>query len=60
MRRIQGKIAQQYKDSATFVFIGYVGIFLVVSVMILGMFTPTKDNKEVSGEYDRVDVQSDR
>jgi len=32
------KNKRQYKDSATFVFIGYVGIILVVLTMILGVW----------------------
>ena len=49
----QGKSKHQYKDSATFVFIGYLGIFLVVLMTFLGVESCTQSNKEVEDNWDQ-------
>ena len=56
----QGKAPQQYKDSITFLFLGYVGIILIVSVILLGVLTPTTDNKENVGDCDTGEMQLNR
>ena len=47
MKNNQGKTPQQYKDSVTFAFIGYVGIIIVVVATLLGIGSCTEFNREV-------------
>jgi|10_taG_2_1085330.scaffolds.fasta_scaffold152283_3 hypothetical protein len=53
MKNNQGKSKQQYKDSAIFAFIGYVGILLVALMIFLGVESCAQSNEELADNWNQ-------